>query len=112
MSQFTPAGSGGLTPSINILGASTPTIVQIPLASAGTEYSYVLPSGCRQFLIKLQGDGRLRLAYVALGTSGTSYLEVPRYCFFSESDIQLNTSLTLYMQSSVAAQTAELLYWT
>lgn len=108
MSAFTPAGSGGAptTPG----GVSSPVVARVPLTAAITEYSYVLPDGCRQFQMKLDGPGQLQIAYVS-GDSGTSYITVPRYCFYSESDLKLIGAVTLYFQSNLASQVAEIITW-
>lgn len=111
MSYFTPAGSGGAVSNVIVEGSTNPTVATVSMALAGTEYSYVLPTNCKQFMIKLRGSGTLQFSYVS-GESGTTYMEIPRYCFYAESDLNLNAATTLYFQSSSASQVAELIVWT
>lgn len=96
--------------SADVVVSSTPAISVVSLTLASTEYSYVLPANCRQFLVKLRGAAKLQVAYTA-GQSGISYMEVPRNCFYAESDIKLTSTVTLYFQSPVAAQELEVLTW-
>lgn len=92
-------------------GASVPLIDQVNMASAGTEYSYLLPDNCKQFMIKLQGDANLQVAYLS-GDSGIKFITVPRFCFLSESDLGLSAATTLYFQSNKASQVLEIISWT
>lgn len=110
MSAFTPSGSGGVPITTTSAGATSPVVAQVAMASAATEYSYVLPAGCRQFQLKLQSGATLQVAYVA-GQSGTNYLTVPRYCFYAESDLLLTGTLTVYFQSPTGSQVLEILTW-
>lgn len=111
MAAFTPSGSGGIPIQTTSSGATVPTIAQVSMVLSGTEYSYAIPTTARQFLIKLRALAVLQLAY-SPGDSGTTYITIPRGCFLSESDLLLAAPVTLYFQSSTAAQVAEILYWT
>lgn len=112
MSAFTPAGSGGLPPpSVSIAAATTPTIANVSILLAATEYSYVLPTGTTQFLIRLRGySSRMQLAYTALG-SGTLYVTIDRGAFLAVGDLNLATPVTLYFQADAASQIAEIQSW-
>jgi hypothetical protein len=110
MSAFTPAGSGGVTTTIQITGATNPQVANVSMPMAGTEYSFTLPTNTKQYAIKLRGSGRIQIAYVA-GQSSTLYYTIPRYCYASESDLSLSASLDLFFQSDLAAQVAEIWYW-
>lgn len=112
MSQFTPTGgSGGLPLVTTASGATNPLLDNVVMTTAGFEYSYVLPTGCRQYIIKLRDTARLQLSYV-VGQSGTNYITVPRGCFLSEDDLLTTSTITIYFQSDVAAQVAEIISWT
>jgi hypothetical protein len=108
MSTFTSAGG---QQSLTISGATTPTTVNVSMPLAATEYSYTLPAGCKQFIVKLRQLSSLKVAYVS-GQSGTTYLEVPRGCFYAESGLTLSTGVTLYFQSPAAGQVLEVQVWT
>lgn len=110
MSAFTPAGSGGLIPTVSVSGATTPTVAELDLTLAATEYSYTVPTNAKQFLLKLRSPAVLQVSYVS-GQSGTTYITVPRGCFYAESDLNLSGPVTIYMQSPSAAQVAEITLW-
>lgn len=112
MSAFTPAGSGGApsTP-ITISSASNPLVVNVEMPVAGTEYSYNLPIGCRQFLLQTRSLSTTKFTYVS-GESDVIFKTIPRGCFFSQSDIQLTAVTPIYFQSDTSAQMAELIIWT
>lgn len=109
MGVFSP---GGASPATNvnstIVGPDSPVIVNTVIALADTEQSYALPAGTSRFMIKVNGAD-LKLAY-APGTSGTTFLTVPRWCFYTETDIS-PTSLTLYFQSPLVGLSIEIVSW-
>lgn len=105
MSTFT--SSGGLQ-SVVIVGANAPTVSTVDATLAGTEYSYVLPAATKKFLIKARQGAPLLLAYES---AASAYIEIPRWCFYSESDLSL-AGLTLYFQSPAANQVVEIVTWT
>ena len=94
----------------DVLASTAPQIAILAMPTAATEYSIALPAGCRQFQIKLRSSASLQVAYVS-GQSGISYITVPRHCFYAESDIKLDGTITIYMQSQVASQELEVLTW-
>lgn len=106
MSVFT-SFSGG---QIDLIGSVTPVVSVVSMPLAATEYSFVLPQDCRQFLVKTRSGAVLQVAY-ASGQSGTTYMTVPRHCFYAESDIKLTSTVTLYFQSPLASQELEVLTW-
>lgn len=111
MSVFTSFGSSsGGSVVVDIQGATTPQIDQVSMLLADTEYSFALPTNCRQFQLGLQSDGILKVAYV-MGDSGTMYRTIPRYCFYAESDLKLPGTVTLYFQCSKPTQVLEILTW-
>jgi hypothetical protein len=114
MSTFTPAGSGGLPPSAvtaTVTGDTTPLIANVSIPSANTEVSYPLPTSTTRFLLKLRdGTADLKFSYIS-GNSGTLYFTVPRGNYISVSQIDTSASVTLYFQSPVAGQVAEIMTW-
>ncbi|MBU2685569.1 MAG: hypothetical protein KKF27_20200 [Gammaproteobacteria bacterium] len=86
----------------------TPTIYNVPMTNADTEYSQALPANTRAFLVKCRGAYDIKLAF-AEGTSGTTYVLVPSglaYCVG-----YINASITLYFQCAVAGQVTEVVAW-
>ena len=86
-----------------------PTIANVTMTDANTEYSYAVPSGAKRFEIKLRAiNALLKLAFVS-GASGTTYITIPYGASYNELDIK--GGMTLYFQSATAAQTAEIKIW-
>ena len=106
-SDISASGGGGGTP---IPPGTTPTIYNVSMATANTEYSQVLGTNVKRFSIKLRDFQDLKLAYVS-GTSGTIFISVPAASEYHEENLKV-TSLTLYFQSDAAGQVAEIVEWT
>jgi hypothetical protein len=88
-----------------------PSIVNVSMASANTEYSYAVPAGVNKVLIKLRSSSvDLKLSYTS-GESGTTYLTVPAGSAKSIDDIKGGGGLTLYFQAASASQTLEVEIW-
>ncbi len=88
---------------------SRPTIKNVSMATANTEYSYALPTGTRKFKIKLRNIGYpLKLAIVSSG-SGTTYVNIDQGKSHTEDDIRV--PLTLYFQSPANSMVAEIISW-
>lgn len=113
MSQFAPAGSGGLPPAqVSIVNPTTPGVLNLAMPTASTEYSIALPAGTTRYEAHLRsGSAALQLSYT-VGTSGTTYTTVPAGCGISEGPIASTASITLYIQSPKANQTLEIICWT
>lgn len=111
MAAFTPAGSGGLTPSVTVIGPINPDISNIPMPLASTEYSFSLPVGTKKFLIKLRNKHSFQFSY-SVGASGTNFIGVPWCCFYAEEGLSLSLVTHIYFQSSQAGEIAEILVWT
>jgi hypothetical protein len=94
----------------DVIASGSPQIAILSMPTASTEYSITLPTGCRQFQIKLRSSAALQLSYI-LGQSGSTYITVPRHCFYAESDLKLDGTVTIYVQSTVASQELEVLAW-
>jgi hypothetical protein len=86
-----------------------PTIYNVPMATANTEYSQALPANTRQFIIRSRTRGRLKISYT-LNESGTKYVTIQRGNVFSDENIDF--SGTLYFQSSNSSDVAEIRCWT
>ena len=87
-----------------------PTIANTAMAAANTEYSYDIPAGTKRFEIKLRAlNAQLKLAFVS-GESGTTYITIPYGGNYVENDVKAGP-ITLYFQSTVAAQVAEIKTW-
>lgn len=110
MSAITPSGSGGANSTTTVVGATNPLVVNVAMPTAATEYSWTVPDGAKQFLIKGRILDEIQFSYMA-GQSGTLYITIPRGCHYEESDVS-TTSKTLYLQSAQGGQVLEVLVWT
>ena len=88
---------------------SQPSIENLALTNANTEYSQSLPTSTRKFFLQNRNDGKLKVAYTP-GDSATKYITIwPGGSLFEE---QIQGPVTLYIQSPKAGQTVEIGYWT
>jgi hypothetical protein len=106
------AGSG--SPSISVSGGltpvSSPTIYNLTLTTAATEYSQVIPSGTKRIEVSNRNNQLLRLAFVSGGTS-VAWLTISPGASYSEVDLAV-TSLTVYLQApSASGSVAEIIAW-
>ena len=88
----------------------TPTITNEAITLADTEYSYALPTGTHRVIMQSRLEGLVKIAYT-VGESSTNYWTIfPG----QQKDIEFlngSTAVTLYFQSSKAAQVLEIESW-
>ncbi|MBD3268493.1 hypothetical protein GF373_17635 [bacterium] len=89
--------------------ADTPTVYNVTMTLADTEYSQALPSGTTGFMIQCRQDREIQLAFVS-GESDTVYITIPKTGLYYKEDLDVD-DLTLYFQSSVANKVAEIVAW-
>jgi hypothetical protein len=95
--------------------ASTPTIYNVTLTTANTEYSQALPANTKAFTLSIMdgsGTDNYRVAYVTgkVATPTAPYLKFTQDIQYYE-DSLYSSSLTLYIASSVAGKIAQLVVW-
>lgn len=110
MSQFSPSGSSGGTSTVVLSGASNPTVVNVAIVTANTEYSYTLPTNTKKFHLKIRDNAVLKLTYTA-AQSGTTYVTLPAFNVYTEESLSV-TGVTLYFQSTSPTQVVEIISWT
>jgi hypothetical protein len=98
----------GIHPRLNI---QDPLIDTLVLTVAATELSFALPAFTRHFIVQNRNNGLLKLAFVLADTAGTDYLTIFPGNFVQYS-LNVESPLTLYLQSPIAAQTVEIVHWT
>ena len=87
-----------------------PTIANVDITLANTEYSYTLPVGTTRFEIKLRNIGiPLKICFVS-GGSGTTYKNLPAGQSYREDNIKRGPNI-LYFQAATANQVAEIISW-
>ncbi len=97
------------TTNVNLTGVTTPSIQNISLALAATEYTVTLPANTERFRIQVRGTSRLQIAYVS-GQSGTNFISLYAGAYYEEAGLDV-VSLNLYVQSSQGGETLEVLSW-
>ncbi|MBT9168475.1 MAG: hypothetical protein DDT19_01820 [Syntrophomonadaceae bacterium] len=90
--------------------ATRPTIFNVSMPLAGVEYSLALPARTKRFTFQLRGMNICRLCFTA-GGSGTLFVTLQAGASYSEDSIESATPITLFFQSPVAAQVAEIIVW-
>lgn len=100
-----------LTAVESVDAAVTPSLYNISLITADTEYEQAFPSNTKQFEFRLRGDYDIRFAYemlkVATPTAPYRTLEAKQTKFQQ----QLNAAATLYVACATAGQIVELEVW-
>ena len=100
---------GGATSANQQPPSTTPTIYNVTLTSANTEYSQVLPANTREFRFRCRTLFDVRYAYVTgkVAAPTAPYLTLPAgFDYFS--DYNNLSSITLYFASSTAGTIVEL----
>ena len=113
MSSFTPAGSGGLpaTPvTVTSLTADTPTVANVAVLLANTEYSYTFPTSTKRYMMANRDSGTLKYSFSS-GTSGTQYITLYPGDAAVADLLDTTAGFTVYFQSTKASQTVEILSW-
>lgn len=108
MSTF--SSSSGNNIQVSPSGSTNPTVQNIAMATAGTEYSAVLPTGTTQFEIRSRLYGKLQFSYTS-GQSGTVYRTLPQGCAYSEAGLLLSAPLDIYVQSTKDNDVLEVVSW-
>jgi hypothetical protein len=98
----------GIHPRLNI---QNPLLNTLSLPLANTEGSFALPAFTRFLLVQNRNTGLVKLAFIMGDTSGTDYLTIWPGNFVQYS-LNVESPLTLYMQSPKASQVIEINHWT
>jgi hypothetical protein len=106
--EILPDGSLPVTVSGGAI--KTPTILNIPVVNPGTEYNVVLPAATKRFHLKNRGIGKLQISFVT-GETNTNFFELAPKVAYTEEGLSLDTSLTIYFQSTKANEIVELITW-
>ena len=110
MTAFAPSGSANVSVSGGLTPVATPTIYNVALTLAGTEYSLAIPAGTKRIQIRNRASQLTRLAYTP-GDTSVAWLTITPGSVYSEVDLAV-TTLTVYLQAPSAAGTvAEVITW-
>lgn len=96
-----------------ILRATTPTIYNVTMTNANTEYSQALSANTKKFLIATRDRTAFRLAFVTgkVATPTEPYLTVAANEIYFE-DLLNFTSKTIFFASASAGKSIEIMEWT
>lgn len=92
-----------------VVQATNPTIYNLSMPTANTEYSQALTASTKKIMVRMRVKGSARFAFVASGTT-TAYITLEPGAVYFEENLDL-TGATIYIQSNQAGQTAEILEW-
>ena len=92
-----------------LAAAAEPTIYNVTLTNANTEYPQAMPTNIRKIAIRPRNNTHsIKVAFTA-GMSGTNYLTVDSGFYFN--DMIGVSALTVYMQSATAGAVVEIEAW-
>lgn len=94
---------------IDVINPGTPTIYNVAVATAATEFSQALSAGTKNFLIRTVGNARLQFSF-APGTTATNFITLPKNATYQSPDLDL-TSVTIYFRCDSAPETVQILEW-
>ena len=93
---------------------ATPTVYNVTLTSADTEYSQAMPANCRGFEFQARTSAAVRFAFVTgkVATPTAPYMTLKAGDYYFTPTINQGASpSTLYLASSVAGTVAEIIAW-
>lgn len=90
----------------------TPNIINLNMGLANTELSQILPNNTKKFLIRSRVKSILKLAYEVNDTNTGPWITIPKGANYTEENLNLSSSLTLYIQSNTPSHMVEIVYWT
>ena len=85
-----------------------PTIYNVPMASASTEYSQQLPEVTQKLMVRCRQAYDLQMSWTP-GTTATSYVTIPAGATYWDDSV--STSGTVYFQSKSGGAVAEIQVW-
>lgn len=87
-----------------------PTIFNLTLTDANTEYSQAIPANARKVLVRERtGGADLKLAYIS-GESGSNFVTIQSGAAKAIDNVYMK-DLTLYLQSPTATVVVEIEVW-
>ena len=87
---------------------SKPTVANVAMTLANTEYSYEIPAGTKRFMIKLRNVGYPLQLCVVSGESNTTYYNIANGKTHEEKEVK-GQGTTLYFRTTAASQVAEII---
>ena len=95
--------------SSTVVTKQNPTIHNVTLTLANTEYSQALATNVKSFIIRSRNRADVKLSYV-LNQSATNYVTVLKNAVYEETGLDAS-GVVLYFQSALAGTTVEIVEW-
>lgn len=90
---------------------STPTIYNIPLTTAATEYTVAIPQSTQRFELRIRdGGAKAQFSFIS-GQSNTNFITLGYGSSYSEDGLSLSSILNIYIQSNKSNQVLEVITW-
>ena len=89
-------------------GKAKPTVANVSMTSANTEYSYTLPEGTRSFWMKLRDPGYSAQVAMVEGDSNTTYFTIQNQKTHKEEEVK-SSNTVLYFRSTQASMVMEII---
>lgn len=99
----------GLKPS----GAKKPSIININIVAADTEYSHMLPKGCKRFTLHVRDGTAIRLSFIqgVVATPDPGYWTLKANTSWSESKLDIEADTWLYFACDSTGKVLEIIQW-
>lgn len=93
--------------------ASYPSIVNIELPSADTEYFHMIPKGCKKFLLHSRDGTAFRLSFQRdkVAASTQPYFTIKGNTAYSEDNLNIIEDTWIYLACASASKVVEILQW-
>lgn len=95
---------------VTMSGIKTPTIINIPVITAATEYIATIPATVKKFYLKNRGNGKLQVSFVT-GETATKFFTLVAGSVYGEENLTLDSPLLIYFESTKANEIVEILTW-
>lgn len=89
------------------------TLQTVTLTNADTEYSITIPSGTKRFSMQPRQNVDVRFAFESgkVATPTEPYATMKGGAPYTETNLDLQSDLTIYFASSTAGTVVEIIYW-
>ena len=110
MAAFTPSTGPGNTTAV-IAGAANPTVANVAVVAADTEYNYTIPAGTKKFWLRVRNlDGVAAYLKVYYVSGDTVYATVNPGGIYVEQDLT-TSALTIYFKCNYPNRVVEIVSW-
>ena len=90
-----------------------PTLYNLTITTANTEYSQALPAGCNAMEVRLRDSTAFRVAWVTgkVATPTAPYLTIPAGHAYYVSNLDTRRAHTIYIAAPAGTKMAEVEVW-